>query len=203
MKLAAARPARVSLAASVTTALFASALLAPPAHAATIDEGPTVSQSERLYDISQKYSVGDELSAEDAAFIKATAVPADGAATRGAVANCFRKSSSGAVNGSGTVDGCHGSQIGPGTRNNWMAGYTATGNANVTKIKASEHVRAYGLIGSGGIGVVYAADPSATVSGRTHEFSRSATFTALAAYMTVQYDATFSTSRGTFNVIGA
>ncbi|GAA3342525.1 hypothetical protein GCM10017714_31290 [Curtobacterium pusillum] len=149
-------------------------LLAPPANAATFPEAPT--DSERLYEISQKYSVGEDLSPDDAAFVKATAMPTNGAATRGAVANCFRKSGSGAVNGSGTVDGCHGSQIGPGTRNNWMAGYTATGNANVTKIKAAEHVRAYGLIGSGGIGVVYPPihpPPSTAVSTSSRDPRRS------------------------------
>jgi len=200
MKLTPARSTRAAFVMSLTAALCTTMLVAPPANAAASDQARTDAQTERLYEISQKYTVGDELSAADADFIKATATNA--AATRGAVANCFRKSGSGAVNGTGTVDGCHGSQIGPGTRNNWMAGYTATGNANVTKIKAAEHVRAYGLIGSGGIGVVYASDPSATVNGRTHKFSRSATFTALAAYMTVQYDATFYTSRGSFNVTG-
>lgn len=200
MKLTPARSTRAALAASLIAALCTAMLVASPANAATSDQADA--QSERLYEISQKYTVGDELSAADADFIKATATPTNTAATRGAVANCFRKSGSGAANGTGTVDGCHGSQIGPGTRNNWMVGYTATGNANVTKIKAAEHVRAYGLIGSGGIGVVYASDPSATVNGRTHKFSRSARFTALAAYMTVQYDATFYTSRGSFNVTG-
>jgi hypothetical protein len=48
----------------------------------------------------------------------------------------------------------------------------------------------------------HASDPSATVNSRTHKFSRTASFTALAAYVIVQYDATSYTSRGSFNVTG-
>lgn len=147
--------------------------------------------------------MGELLSPEDAELIESSAVPVDAHSARKAFANCFRKTKTGASNGSGTVDGCHGFQMGPNVvNNNWMVGYTATGNKNVTKIKAAEHVRAYGLIGSSGIGLVYAADPTATVNGRTHKFSRSASFKALAAYMTVSYDATFYTSKGSFNVSG-
>ena len=60
----------------------------------------------------------------------------------------------------------------------------------------------YGLIGGSGIGVAYAADPSGTVNGRINEFSRSDTFTAYGAYSTMNYDATFFTATGSFNITG-
>lgn len=204
MNLFTAATVRLTAVFTVTAALCSSMVIAAPASATDASSAP----SERLALIGEKYEVGDELSAADARFIKENAIPTDHVdgrstiGTRSSAASCFRKTKTGAVNGSGTVDGCHGTRIGPGTSNNWMVGYTATGNANVTKIKASEHIRAYGLVGSGGIGLVYAADPSATVNGRTHKFSRSASFGALAAYMTAQYDATFWTARGSFNVSG-
>lgn len=197
-------PARTAKIAVVTAALCASMLVAAPANAAT---APDEARTDRLAAIAEKYEVGDELSPQDAQFIEANAsrTREEGAgsiAPLGSAASCFRKSKTGGGNGSGTVDGCHGTRIGPGTRNNWMVGYTASGNANVTKIKATERIRAYGLVGSGGIGLVYAADPTATVNGRSHKFSRSASFGALAAYMTAQYDVTFYTPRGSFNVSG-
>jgi hypothetical protein len=201
MKFFTVSTARTALVAASAAALCTSMLVAAPAEAA--EEPPAQSQSDRLASISRDYAVGDVLSPSDAAFIKRYATPVDDRSnSRGAAANCFSKSASGGGNGSGTVDGCHGTNIGPGTSNNWRVDYTATGNANVTRITATEHIRAYGLIGSGGIGLVYAADPSGTVAGRTNKFSRSASFTALAAYMTAQYDTTFSTTKGSFNVSG-
>jgi|GEM_PF-4848556 len=160
----------------------------------------SVNDTDRLALIGEKYDVGDRLSPSDAAFVKAHAMPAEGAiATRGTSANCFRKSG---ASGAGVVDGCHGSVVGSSLTIRWQTGYTATGNSSVTKIKAAERIRAYGLVGSGGVGLVYSANPSATVNGRTNKFSRSGSFTALAAYVTVQYDATFYTRTGSFNVSG-
>ncbi|MFS2030999.1 MULTISPECIES: hypothetical protein [unclassified Curtobacterium] len=182
--------------ASVIAMTFVGTLLgASPAGAST----PTAVR-DRLAVIGDEYEVGEELSAEDAAFVKAHAMStADSSATRGTASNCFRKSG---ASGAGVVDGCHGSVIGASLTVRWQTGYTATGNSSVTKIKAAEHIRAYGLVGSSGVGLVYSSNPSSTVNGRTNTFSRSGSFTALAAYVTVQYDATFYKRNGSFNVTG-
>ncbi|MGN6407366.1 MAG: hypothetical protein ACTHMH_03390, partial [Curtobacterium sp.] len=185
---------RGAIASAFAVTLVGSMIGASPAGAAPIEP-----ERDRLAAIGDRYDVGEELSADDA-FIKAHALStADTSTTRGTAANCFRKSG---ASGAGVVDGCHGSVIGASLTVRWQTGYTATGNSSVTKIKAAERIRAYGLAGSGGVGLVYSSNPSSTVNGRTNRFSRSGSFTALAAYVTVQYDATFFTRNGSFNVAG-
>ncbi|PZO61010.1 MAG: hypothetical protein DI639_02390 [Leifsonia xyli] len=186
---------------AAATAAFLSAGIAAPAHAATDPALPP--NDARLQEISERYEVGEELSPEDERFIKSIGTPVAAPGTRGAAANCFNTVRTGGVNGRGRAQGCHGSVIGNGITNSWRTGYTATGNSQVRKLRAAEHIRAYGLVGSGGFGVVYSRDVSSGIlNTRSHQFSRSATFKALAAYVTVQYDATFWTSRGSFSVVG-
>lgn len=192
---------RTSQLALALAACLAATPAAPSASAVTGTEGP--STAARLSEIAQRYEVGDELSASDERFIKEAGTPASGPALLGTAANCFNTLRTGGVNGRGRVEGCHGSVIGSGITNSWRTGYTATGNSQVRKLRAAEHIRAYGLVGSGGFGVVYSRDVSSGIlNTRSHQFSRSATFKALAAYVTVQYDATFWTSRGSFSVVG-
>lgn len=135
-------PARVG-----TRSLHGSDTGGASANAATGTESP--SAAARLSEIAQRYEVGDELSASDERFIKKTGTPASGSALLGTAANCFNTLRTGGVNGRGRVEGCHGSVIGSGITNSWRTGYTATGNSQVRKLRAAEHIRAYGLVGSG------------------------------------------------------
>lgn len=187
---------------------------------------------ERQLEIDATYDVGDALSAEDAEFIRITASmtpqmqeaiseyeeepvavaaglvswgrQADSVHAVPAATSNFKKSGSGA-GGTGTVSGSHTMNYSDAPWNihgSWSVKYTASGSSAVNKITAKEHVRMYGLVGSSGLGVVYSADPSGTVSGRVNNFSRSASFTAYGTYWTMSYDATFYTSKGSFNVTG-
>jgi hypothetical protein len=196
------------LAAAAVAALTSAALglgTGGPANAAASpsSELPTLAASDakQLESILNEYAVGEAFSANDEAFVRAVSAPLTSPSTR-AAATCFNKSKSGGGNGSGTVNGCHGMSYTPGITHNWSVDYRATGNGNVKKVVAREHVRVYGLVGSGGFGIVYAADPSGTVSGNQNTFSRGASFSAIGTNWTMQYDATFTTSSGSFNITG-
>ncbi|WP_431220859.1 hypothetical protein [Leifsonia xyli] len=169
--------------------------------------------------MTDKYTkIGQELSPADAEFVrlagayapemKAAEGSADAgpsiqtsglvirAATQGFTKTCTLGTATGTVSGSHTMN-YNGVISGW-----WSSSFKATGSTAVNKVRAAEHVRMYGLIGSGGIGVVYAADPSSTVSGRTNTFARNASFTALAAYCTMQFDTTFYTPSSSFSCAG-
>jgi hypothetical protein len=167
--------------------------------------------------------VGQLVSAEDAEFVRAYAPQtpemdtADTTPTSGSVVTAsdvhvipattknFSKSGSGA-GATGSASGyqyMNYSDVPWNITGNWSAKITATGSSTVTKITCIEHVRVYGLLGSSGIGLAYAADPSGTVSGRSNSYYRAATFTAYGAYWTMNYEAVFSTSRGSFSVSGS
>ena len=198
---------------------------------ATFTEDASLSQAQvlsRQAVIDSEYGVGERLSSSDAEFIRMYADPISSttpahtaqdvadvhhsnAATSArtpiatlASTNSFHRFNSGA-GGSGTVGGSQTMDYSDNPFNitgHWSARWRASGSVAVTSITATEHVRVYGLIGGSGIGVAYAADPSGTVNGRINEFSRSDTFTAYGAYSTMNYDATFFTATGSFNITG-
>jgi hypothetical protein len=161
----------------------------------------SASDAAQLDRVLSEYRVGQPFSPEDEAFVRAVSTPLASTGSR-AAATCFNQSRSGGGNGTGNVNGCHGMNYTPGITHNWAVDYRATGNANVKKVVAREHVRVYGVIGSGGFGIVYSADPSGTVTGSQNTFSRGASFSAIGTNWTMQYDATFTTSSGSFSVTG-
>jgi hypothetical protein len=175
------------------------------------------SAEDRLTEIESTYQVGELLSPADAEFVRIVAAeaPAMADATEEATqssevpAAYIQPVDSMNFNKSGSLSSATGNVRGSETMNyngivsgTWSASFVASGNSSVKKVTAVEHVRMYGLIGTSGIGVVYSADPSSTVSGTVNNFSRSASFTALAAYYTMDYDGTFYTSNSSFNVTG-
>ena len=158
----------------------------------------------RLEQVQKKYTkVGEVLAPADAEFVRLAGAftpemkAAEGAensapsittsalivraATQGINKTCKLGTASGTVSGSHTMN-YNGVISG-----SWSTSFKATGSTAVNKVRAAEHIRMYGLVGSSGIGVVYAADPSSTISGRTNTFARNASFTALAAYFTMQF----------------
>lgn len=181
--------------------------------------------SERYSSMATKYQqVGQLLSAEDAEFVRiyAAETPALVEATQEATSSAaaaktasdihaipaitknFSKTQSGA-GATGSVSGyqyMNYSDLPWNIRGNWSAQINASGSATVTKVTCVEHVRVYGLIGSSGIGLAYAANPFGSVNGRSNSFYRSANFTAYGAYWTMNYEADFYTSRGSFSVTG-
>ncbi|WP_431247456.1 hypothetical protein [Leifsonia xyli] len=181
--------------------------------------------TERYAFMSTRYQqVGQLLSPDDAEFVRiyATETPAMVEATKEAtsvegtgktvsdvhaipaITKNFSKTGSGA-GATGSVSGyqyMNYSDVPWNISGNWSAQISASGSSTVTKVTCIEHVRVYGLIGSSGIGLAYAANPSGTVSGRSNSFYRSANFTAYGAYWTMNYEADFYTSRGSFSVTG-
>lgn len=205
---------RLSIAAAAGALIAGSGAIPATAHSGAVAAtGPatavTLSAEEiadRLGDIADRYTeAGDVLSAEDAAFVRAhakTKLSKDVAAPDSTASGSYSRSGRGA-GASGTVRGSfslttHDFSI----NNSYRISYTARGSSSVHTIKACAHIRAYGLVGSGGIGVVYAEDPCSTVKGRTNAFSRGRSFQAFTAYSTIQYDARFYTSRGSFQIAG-
>jgi len=174
----------------------------------------------RLEQVTHKYTkVGQELAPADAEFIRlagaftpemtaaegnqdaAPSIKTSGLIVKKAATQGFNKTCKlGSV--SGTVSGFHTMNYNGVISGSWSTSFNATGSTAVNKVRAAEHVRMYGLIGASGIGVVYAADPSATVSGRTNTFARNSGFTALAAYWTMQFDTTFYTPSSSFSCAG-
>ncbi len=217
--------------AALSGAVLAFASLAAPAAAAT-PPAPTpatavypenqsltdAQASARMLQISANYNtVGQLLSDPDGEFIKIYAkggtAPAPsiahGAAPKkddkqinGTASFNFSKNGSGA-GGAGSVRGTGSTTIGDfSITNSWSMRYTAAAAGTVNKIKACAHLKAFGTIGSSGIGLVYFTDPCSSVAGKTNNYSRGNSFTAFTVYMTLQYDAIFYTPTGSFQVAG-
>lgn len=172
--------------------------------------------------IDSRYRVGELLSAPDAEFIRIVAhqTPAMQSMTQVNEATTIQLASNIAANtattlyfdktrsGAGATGRARGNEYMNYSDNpfningNWSATINAYGSTNVTKIVCAEHVRVYGLIGSSGIGLAYAADPSGTTHTNSNSFYRSAPFVAYGAYWTMSYSATFYTTSGSFSVTG-
>lgn len=180
------------------------------------------SAKNRQEKIDSSYRVGDLLSAADAEFIRIVAhqTPAMESLTHVNEATTIELASNVKANPattlkfdkSGSGAGATGRAQGKEYMNysdnifningNWSATINAWGTTSVTKIVCAEHVRVYGLIGSSGIGLAYAADPSGTTHTNSNYFYRAAPFVANGAYWTMSYAATFYTSSGSFSVTG-
>jgi len=188
---------RARIGAAMAVAVLLSGLTSAPASAAPLSEADI---SDRLAEISAEYdTVGDVLSPEDSDFIKAHASVTT-PAPLGTVSRSFTKQGSGA-GGSGNINGYMKTTIGPGVLNNsYSFNVNASGSGRVTKTRACGEIRAYGAVGSGGVGVVFSDTPCNTVNGTGQQLSRGRSFTALSAYMTITVYTDFSTSSGSFRI---
>lgn len=162
-----------------------------------------------MWQISAKYTtVGQQLSDPDAEFIKiyAKGGTAPAASITGGSTSApkkdekqinvttnfnFSKNGSGA-GGAGTIQGRGSITISEfSVTNSWSINYVAGAAGTVTRITACAHLKAFGAVGSGGVGLVYFTDPCSTVTGKRNSFSRGGSYTAFVVYATLQPDAIF------------
>lgn len=170
-------------------------LLMGPAASATEQE----SVESRLAEISETYTeVGQVLSNDDAEFIKEHAPVAD-PRLRGAASRSFSRAGSGA-GGSGNLTGYMKTTNGPGIRNSYSFSANAAGSTRVNKTRVCGAVRGYGLVGSGGVGLVFSETPCATVKGHGQQMSRQRPYSGLVAYSTLVVYSDFYTRSGSFRV---
>jgi len=170
-----------------------------PALADTGDSPEGIQQ--RLREIGNSYTVGQELNAEDAEFIRAHAIDTSEVSPRTVTSGTFRKSGSGA-GATGNITGDWRLSIGPGLTNSYSFNLNSQGSSTVRSIRTCGEIRAYGLAGSGGVGLVFSDNPCQTVNGRNASMRASRNYSALASYATIWGGSTFTTPTGSFQVAG-
>lgn len=164
------------------------------------------SVTDREMQLSEKYTdIGDLLDPADVEFIRiygeALKKEPEPTRDRGTARADFNRTGSGA-GGSGQMYGSMSLYTQDFTWNNSYS-FTVTAVAktsNVQKIKNCASVRAYGTVGAAGVGIVYTADPCATVNGTYHNMSRNQPYSAFVAYATIVVTSTFYTPSGSFQV---
>lgn len=211
--------------AAIAAALLVGASISMPAVAASGADGDVTPAlfpenrnlnaqqvQERTEQLTAEYrSVGQVLTDVDAEFVKLYAYggsawePASDAASSDAPTTVggpyyFKKTGSGA-GGSGTIWAKMRLDIGDfSTNNSYSAKVTSSGSTAVKKVKNCVHVRSYGIVGQGGVGLVYASDPCDSLTGRKLTMTRNQNYSALVIYATITADATFYTNAGSFQV---
>jgi len=154
---------------------------------------------DRLVEISQRYTeVGQVLSDDDAAFVKEHASLA-GPEQRGSASRSFSRAGSGA-GGSGNLTGYMKTTNGPGLSNSYNFSANAAGSSRVNKTTVCGAVRGYGLVGSGGVGLVFSETPCATAGGHGQQISRGRPYSGLVAYSTLVVYGDFYTGSGSFRI---
>lgn len=192
-----------------TVALLAGITAPATATAAEAIDAPTLSAAEidaRTESLAEKYTeVGQILSKEDAAFVQTYLVSKDQSriAARAAAAGT-------PVNKSRTVNGHTGKLTGNmklnlagglSIDNSYSVSLKATGSSGITRLDVCAHIRAYGVVGSSGLGLVYTEDPCAKPkSGRSYSFAPTKRFSAFAVAGTITSHATFYYKGGSFAV---
>lgn len=181
--------------------------LAPEEATCPINQGLTAEDFDRRQlEIDEAAQPGAPLSEEDAEFIRIQVYRRQHEVVAYAATKTrkINRSASGA-GGTGTVKGSHQFTYSDNPFNSkgaWSAHWTASGSSAVKKITASEHIRVYEIVGKSGVGVVYRADPTSTVNGRTNAFNRSESFRAYGGYISAHYKALFYTKSGSFEIYG-
>lgn len=164
---------------------------------------------ERFAEINSKYALYQPFSAEDTEFVRAYAKPAN-PVNESNISPMdttkswpFSKSDTShyvKASFSGTIF----STIGTYITNSFGGNITATITAGITQWQGTElHIinTAYGIIGSGGVGIIYNGDLSgSTTSSSTFNLNRSQTYSGLVAYTNTNAYAIIKTSTGNFDI---
>jgi hypothetical protein len=158
----------------------------------------------RFAQIDSDYEVGQQFSAADAEFVEAYATPNAQVFDPSQVAvHTAAGISGGASGGSGTHKASASDKIshtgGPLTWH-WSTTVKISTGSAVTKSTIEAHPRGYGIVGQGGVGLVYSANPSTTTTSHSYTWNRSATYTAAEAYFTMYDDVKVYYSGGSFQL---
>lgn len=148
--------------------------------------------NQKFDQIAEKYEVGDELSKEDAEFVKEYATPSENSvgAQKSQSFNKTGYTSGKKVGGNikGNVTANHGA-----VTSSWGTNFLAKKvKGNITKVKASATHTAYGAVGSGGVGLVYKNSFSKTCNTTQCRLQESEKYSAVVAY-------SYTTAKGTFH----
>lgn len=156
---------------------------------------------QRFEHISQKYNIGDELSKEDAKFVKKYAKPVE-KSVESQKSQSFNKT--GYTPGKkigGNIKGNVTSNLGV-LKNSWGTNFLAKKvKGKTTKITASATHTAYGLIGSGGVGLVHKKTFKKTCKKTQCRLQESEKYTASVAYSYTTAKGKFHYSSGSFSVV--
>ena len=159
--------------------------------------------TERFREINASYEIGEAFSDSDADFVERYATPSNEPVIQTRGSSSFSKSGS----KSGTTVKISGSIYHEGTFNyKYGANVTVktTGGSTPQKMKFTVHCTAYGLVGSGGIAIVYNDGVSHTVKNtRSFTASPSRTYTAVTSFHVVECWLDVTTANGSFFTISA
>lgn len=187
---------------------------------------------ERNEEVGESYNIGESVTEEDLEFLRIYAFSAEEPATEQAVsalastdgpvinsalagdgpsiqlvsAQTFPFNATKTLAGTkANIAGSVTADVGAGISSSWSATWTAkrVSGTSLTKIKSQAHVYAYGLTSvKPFVGLIYEAHPSATSTAQSMVFSRTANFTGVNYYMTVDAVSTFYNAAGSFQISG-
>ena len=174
---------------------------------------------ERSEEVGESYEIGESVSLEDLEFLRIYAFSAEEPQSGSAVA-VVHTDDSGELTSAQTfpfnatrtvfgtkanITGSITANVGSGISSSWSVTWTAKRVSGIvtTKIKSQAHVYAYGLTSvSPYVGLIYESHPSATSTAQSMGFSRTANFTGITYYMTVDAVSTFYSAAGSFQISG-
>ena len=178
--------------------------------------------AERAEEVGESYEIGESVTLEDLEFLRIYAFSAEGSPSEPVVtvahtsaedptvelasAQTFPFNATRTLFGTkANITGSVTANIGAGISSSWSVLWTAkrvTGTAT-TKIKSQAHVYAYGLTSvSPYVGLIYESHPSATSTAQSIGFARTANFTGVTYYMTIDAVSTFYNPAGSFQISG-
>ena len=155
---------------------------------------------ERFREIRTSYDVGEEFSASDADFVLRYAVDPSKPAARGSSA--FQKT--------GSLGGTSATMSGT-LYHNGTFSYTYGANATISvsgptpkNLVFTVHCTSYGVVGSGGVGIIYDGEVSATKSNSSYfQANPSRTYSGVMTLYSVECVLDVTTSRGSFLTVTA
>ena len=158
--------------------------------------------AQRFAQINSTYAIGQPFSAQDAAFIKAYATPAaTGTITPMAQQSFSKSNTSHAVHA--TFDGYVTNSIGylSFTYGGNIKCVITSGKSAWRKTTLQISCTAYGLVGSGGVGIIYDGQiSSSTTTATTYTMNQSKKVSGLAAYTYTNANCVISMSSGSYNI---
>lgn len=176
--------------------------------------------AERSQEVGESYEIGESVTMEDLEFLRIYAFSADEAQADSAVtvahtddatvelasAQTFPFNATRTLFGTkANITGSVTANIGAGISSSWSVTWTAKriSGTVTTKIKSQAHVYAYGLTSVAPyVGLIYESHPSATSTAQSMGFARTANFTGVTYYMTIDAVSTFYSSAGSFQISG-
>lgn len=177
---------------------------------------------ERSAEVGESYEIGESVTLEDLEFLRIYAFsaedtqsapvvsvahsPADDSSIELASAQTFPFNATRTVFGTtANITGSVTANVGTGISSSWSTTWTAkrVSGTSLTKIKSQAHVYAYGLTSVAPyVGLIYEAHPYATLAAQSMGFSRTANFSGITYYMTIDAVSTFYSSAGSFQISG-